>query len=348
MLTLTPMKLKNLSIWLLAIAVGLAACKEEKDEPQQPNDTPVQTTDTPQQADEMAGVTQKIVGILNSYYADLSAENLDANKYFAPTVKEFYKMQEVSNEKVAESLQQGFRTMDDRKITLDPSTVVVVKTAEGYECIVGGTAQHTDAKSKKQSSGDFYNKIVFDSQFKIIRYNQTEDTRSTATMSADMAKNTVLSLKNVSALNDLMDDEVGTVFVTREGAFDRLAWHKDAKEMSAQNKILMGQLKKVNCGDITFGRLPTFDCDKEFSEKGCFFAPVKGYNEVSETARALNELKDPALKQNARQTDAYRQVEQYVTHELICTESGLLLGLGKVNGKWCVLVVDFAKFDCSA
>lgn len=343
------MKLKNLSIWFLAVAVGLAACKEEKDEPRHNSDAPVQTTDTPpQQEDEMVGVTQKIVGILNNYYADLGAENIDPNKYFAPTVKEFYKMKEVGNEKVAESLQQGFRSMDDRKITLDPSTVVVVKTAEGYECIVGGTAQHTDAKSKKQSSGDFYNRVVFDSQFKIIRYNQAEDSRATEMMSDDMAKNTVLSLKNVSALNELMDDELGTVFVTREGAFDRLAWHKDAKEMATQNKLLMERLKKVNCGDITFGRLPTFDCDKEFSEKGCFFAPVKGYKEVSETARALNELKDPALKQNARQTEAYRQVEQYVTHELICTQSGLLLGMGKVNGKWCVLVVDFAKFDCSA
>ena len=92
----------------------------------------------------------------------------------------------------------------------------------------------------------------------------------------------------------------------------------------------------------------TFDCDKEFSAKGCFLSPVNGYNDFSKKAEAINKVKGGLRNYTSQEMTAQQVMETLVTHTLIVTDKYLLLGLGKVNGKWRVITIDTSKFDCSA
>lgn len=340
--------MKHLFLIIVCAAAILAGCKDEKkQEEQTPTDT--QVTE-PQKVDSVALAKPKLLDILNRYYADIGAEKIDENQYFAPTVKEFYAMKDQPATKIGESLRQGFQTTDNKKVTINPESVEIHLVAEGYEVIFAGTSEHTDAKKKTQVKGDFHNRVVFNRDMKMIAYNKYEDnTRGTEAMTEqNFAQNALLALGNQSALNELIDDNMGVICISRKGAFDHIDVYKDAKVMAGKDKVVMEVLKGLKCSDLQMKEIPKFDCDKDFREKGCFLAPISGFHEATETARALNETKEPTVTSTARQASEYANIESFVTHQLVITDKHLLLGIGKIEGKWCILVIDTAKYDCSA
>lgn len=343
--------MKQRLLLIAFVAFTLVACKDDK-----PTDTQTPTTENNQpelnkvtQIDSVALAKPQLVEVLNRYYADIAAEKIDENQYFAPTVKEFYAMKDQPAAKIGESLRQGFAATDNKKVTIDPNSVEVHQVAEGYEVIFAGTSEHKDVKKKTQVKGDFHNRVVFDRNMKILAYNKYEADRGTDAVSeTNFAETALLSMGNVSALNEMIDDDLGAICITRKGVFDHIDTYKDAKLMAANDKEIMSWLKGLKCNNLQVKEIPAFDCDKGFKEKGCFLAPVNGFAEVTERAKAISSIKDGVQKINARQISEFQNVETLVTHSLVITEKGLMLGLGKVNGKWRVLVINTAKYDCSA
>lgn len=347
--------MKKYSFLLITLAT-MWSCGN-KDKTQTTNNettTQIETNTTPTTVDSAAIMKPQIEQILNSYYSDLAAENIDENKYFAPVVTAFFNSQNIPIAKVGESLRQGFKTMDNRKFNLDAANTVITKTATGYEAEISGNSEHTDAKTKKQTKGDFHNKIVFDKSLKITAYTVLPkveegarglgETEETETAFAEKVMN---ALSAANAIEQFIDTEKGVLYMYRQGVFDHIVIAKNYTSLKSANNQVDASLKRINCKSLEMKSV-AFDCDKGFKEKGCFLSPVQGYHDVSERAAALNGIKGGVKKYSAQEISAEKEMETMVTHQLIITEKYLLLGLGKVNGKWRVITIDTSKFDCSA
>jgi len=217
---------------------------------------------------------------------------------------------------------KGFATTDNKKVTIDPNSVEIHQVTEGYEVIFAGTSEHTDVKKKTQVKGDFHNRVVFDRNMKMLTYNKYETDRGTEAVSeSSFAETAVLSMGNVSALNEMIDDEMGAICVTRKGAFDRIDTYKDAKIMVGNDKEIMSILKGLKCNNLQMKDIPAFDCDKGFKEKGCFLAPVNGFGEVTERARAISSIKDGVQKVNARQMSDDLKIQKLWLHIVLLLQT---------------------------
>ena len=92
--------------------------------------------------------------------------------------------------------------------------------------------------------------------------------------------------------------------------------------------------------------LPSFDCDR-FSKQGCFLAkPEKPYDRLSLLMIALNEIELGNFSESDIR-DA-RKHEQAVSIQLLDTTVPVAFYFAEIEGKWYLLVVDIASYDCSA
>ena len=319
------------------------------------DDTPSDKKDTNQiqtvtRVDSAALIKPQAVQVLKNYYASLEAENMDENQFFAPTVGTFYNSKDISAAKIGESIKDGFKKMDDRKIEIDESSIVCQVIPEGYELIVGGSSSHKDVAKKRTVEGVFRNRIVMNRNMKIIYYNSAPDVARgmNETNELTFAEQVVASFQNGATLNNFIHPDKGVVCTWRTGVFDRIEVLQSAEEMKKEHVEVWGAISSSRCNGITMNKIPSFTCDDEFKEKGCFLAQVTDFNEAARTADELNKLKDPTIKYNSRERGTLKSMENRVTHQLIITESRLLLGFGQIDGKWYLLEINASKFDCSA
>lgn len=339
--------------FLFIAAIILASCGDKTNTQNTNNEvtTNQEPTTTPAAVDSAAIMKPQIEQVLNRYYADLCAENIDENKYFTPVVNTFFASQNIPASKIGESLRQGFKTMDNRKVSINAENMLVVKTATGYEVEIMGTSEHTDVKSKRQIKGDFHNKIVFDNQLKISAYSQAQSGERGLNIEEEtetaFAEKVLANLNSPNAIEQFMDSEKGALYMYRQGVFDNIVVAKNYAALKNANQGVAAELKNLGCKSIEMKEV-RFDCDKEFSAKGCFLFPVNGYNDFSKKTAELNKIKGGIKTYSAKEINTEKEMETMVTHELIITEKYLLLGIGKINGKWRVITIDAAKFDCSA
>lgn len=340
------------SIVLFSVCISLLwGCgpksTDNHDNPQTGDSNKIQTVT---KIDSASLFKPKAVQVLKAYYSALESEKIDENQFFAPDVNTFYNSQNISSSKIGESLREGFKKMDNRKITLDEDAVVCRQVPQGYELIVSGNSTHTEAAKKNVVQGVFRNRIVMNKDLKITYYNTAPDTERGTEESNELvfAEKIMVSLKNESSLNELIHPEKGVVLMYRSGAFDKIATIRNASELKSKSGNNWKKMIAVQCDGIVMNIIPSFNCDTEFKEKGCFLSPAGGFNEAARTAEELNKLNDRSINYNARERGTFKELEGMVTHQLIITESRLLLGLGQIDGKWYVLEINASKFDCSA
>ena len=94
--------------------------------------------------------------------------------------------------------------------------------------------------------------------------------------------------------------------------------------------------------------LPVFTCegDDMFDKTGCFIEEIQDYDAVSSLMKALIDAEFNIF--NDQSIQEAQQIEQIVKVALIETGSSLALYFGESEGKWYLLIVDMASFDCSA
>ncbi len=339
--------------FLLITLATLWSCGDKNNTQTRENEpaTNTETPTTPAQVDSVAIMKPQIEQILTNYYADLGAENIDENKYFAPIVSPFFASQNVPAAKIGESLRQGFKTMDHRKVTIDPAHTLVSKTMTGYEVEFMGTSEYTEVKTKKQVKSEFHNKVVFDNHLKINGFAKAESGERGLNVEEEtemvFAEKVLASLNSANAIEQFMDSEKGTLYMYREGIFDHIVSGNTLASLKKSHNSIDKELKHLGCKTLEMKAI-TFDCDKEFSAKGCFLSPVNDYHDFSKKAEAINKVKGGLRNYTSQEMTAQQAMETLVTHTLIVTDKYLLLGLGKVNGKWRVITIDTSKFDCSA
>lgn len=305
---------------------------------------------------------ERISSILLAYYQDLSNEQLDADKYFASTVDKFYKTSNANREVVSNSIRRGFQSVEDRKIEMDVSSLRIKESPKGYIAEFDGEVEFVRTQDKSKVAEKFTNRVGFDEQFKIISYEALEakattskavsKTRSLAPskdLGASQSVNklvTAFERGDKAQINQFIHPELGMFLVTRPGAMSAVFSCKKIEEVyENQFTSWIGDyLKKMPC-ELEEGATPEFDCDT-WSKEGCFIAPAQNYKGISELMNTLVEYE--YADYSPKQISDAKKLEKYVSKEIVSTEAWMGMFFGNIGGKWYLLVLDAATYDCSA
>lgn len=352
--------MKNLSFFgLVFISLLLGACGNEpaKSAGNTPHDQEEPTVAQPDPALEAA--TQKISGILNGYYQDLSNEQIDESKYYAPTVVKFFSSNNLPREKVGQSIKSGFKSVSNRDVRLTPSSLKVEIIDNGYLARFSGTSAYTKDSDGSEVKQDFSNQVIFDENYKITHY-ETLDESSTA-KSRTIAPNrvsisgatslasTLLAMfktGQVSVAQKYIHPEKGFYFLTHPGAMSVVYSYQDINDIFIQAPWLKDGIEELRITPKEES-LPSFDCGDFFSKEGCFIGKIEdSYSEMSGLMTILNQV-EPDMY-DATKINKAKDLEKYVTVQIVDTKANFSFYLGEIDGKWYLLIVDIASYDCSA
>lgn len=347
-----PCMNKVSAFFLLVLLAGFSACKES------PTTTSSSTDD-----DAAAPVAQQapafeaeIADRLKAYYISLEAEEVQEDLFFAPTVNSFFG-KSLPREKVGESLRNGFKTVENRTLRIDPATLQIEQTTNGYVATFSGRVSFKRTEDGSEVHDMFHNQVTFNSDQLITAYEslpdpakqQTESLRSAQASGPEALATQILGLIQAGKLTELYalcPDNLSPLLMVRSGAYSFPSQFSSGAELAERASWMAEGMSGLSTR-ITKGELPAFDCDDLFSKEGTYLGQTSGlYNDVSSL---MKDIESADLdKYDAARYDAVKEVEKHVSHRVIDTQSGLSFCIGEVNGAWKLLVVDFASYDCSA
>ncbi len=308
-----------------------------------------------QQIDPLEIVHDSILGILLSYYADLASEQLADGAYFAAKVKKFYKQTDQSREVIIKSVRNTFKTIEKRKITLDQSSLKVEKTSDGFQAEFVGAVEFVRTSDKSTVQERFRNRVGFDRNFRIISYEALELDRPTVARKLNLAAKdeifvtemlAALSSKKSDAMTPFIHPEEGFYYITRPGAMSMVTICKHIDEVydNPLTPSVRGRLQSIAC-ELAVESLPDFDCDK-FSKTGCYMDATENYSGVSDLMKSLNAA-DLGAYEDVDFSQA-QKMETYISRKAVFTNALLAMYFGEIEGKWYLLIIDIASYDCSA
>ena len=351
-----PAYLKFLFFVLL---ISFWGCGDEKSTNPPPDSDPDTRVEVPPQEDPLEKTRQKIQGILTNYYHDLEREQLDESLYFAPTVRQFFSSTDVPREQVGKSLENGFKNIEDRKVNLDMTSLAVKEENGGFVAEFKGETSFTRTNTREKVSQPFANRIHFNDAFQIIRYQAMEepaaDNQNTRALTARSAVAEVSSMAQ-TVLNEFKTGKFETTpqyihagkgfyLIGAPGAY-RVPYHmKNFEEIFTHGPWFREGLPIENQQPVA-ASLPKFDCGDLFSKEGCFIEEISNYDNISTLMEALIKAEFDIF--NAQTIAQAKSIEKMVEVAVVETGASLALYFGQNGGKWYLLVVDIATYDCSA
>jgi hypothetical protein len=337
---------------MLAI-VCMFACKSTPSDTSEKTQTLSDTKPVIQTQDSSEIAETKIKQILQNYYSEISAGQLkDESVYFADTLATFFNSQNLSRAQAAASVRKGFVGIAEKTVQIDTSSMTIEANPNGYVADFQGTVTASNSKDHTAVNAAFHNRVSFNNAFKISAYEQVNANRSASQGEdalQDFAKQLLAGIKLSSAasLNPLCNP-TGIYSMYRPGAIDNIYKFKNFSEMTKQNFGAMGYWKELKTSDVKMEAIPKFDCDKEFSKKGCFVDKVANMNAISRHMKELNKIDGGIQTFKSRDLADTQQLEAQVTHVMIVTQIYTAFYLGQVNGQWYIFAIDQSKYDCSA
>lgn len=341
------------ALFVLVLVLGFSACKESAE----PSTPPASEETSEASQPATPAYEAEIAAKLKAYYTSLEYEKMEEEKFFAPEVTSFFG-KALPREKVGESLRGTFETVENRTLRIDPTTLVVQKTpGDGYIAEFSGQVSFKKTADGSEVHDMFHNRVTFNADQLITAYEslpdpaatQTESLRSAQASGPEGFATKVLGLMQAGKLSELYSlcpTSMPPLLMVRSGAYSFPSAFTSGTNLADQASWLAEGMAGLSTR-ITKGDLPTFDCDDLFSKEGTFLGEVSGsYTDVSTLMRDI-EAADLDKYDDARFAET-QSVEQYVTHRVIDTESGMSFCIGEVNGEWKLLVLDFASYDCSA
>lgn len=336
-------------VFLLLLSCG----KQNQQQADNQTDT-TQTGDNSTTTNAQPTAPEKITGILLSYYQDISTENIDESKYFAPNVEKFFNSEDLSRDKVGRSIRNGFSSVENRVITIDKKSLNIKPVDGGYQAEFDGVSTFNETGSGNRRETTFRNRVTFNEDFQIVGYEALDAPetasnragRSDSRMEAAVAILQAFKIGNLTSIGRYIHPDLGFYLLTQPGAmsvpyacqkaedvYQYASWYKDGiKTLDTQPSV---------------EALPDFDCGDMFSKQGCFMNDYPGKYEGISSLMAF--LKEADLGDYDDATMAsVAKLESYVSTQIIDTDSNLGFLLGEIDGKWYLLVMDMASYECSA
>lgn len=338
--------------FILLLLLGFSSCKESS-EPSTSGSNPELSAPA---VEKPPAFEAEIADKLKAYYVSLEVEKMEEEVFFAPSVTSFFG-KPLPREKVGESLRNGFETVENRTLRIDPATLEIEKTPGGYVATFSGRVSFKRTADGSEVHDMFHNRVTFNEDQLITAYEslpdpaavQAESMRSVQTAGPEAFATQVLGLIQTGKLSELQalcPNNMAPLLMVRSGAYSFPSQFASSEELAERASWLTGGMAGLSTR-ITKGDLPSFDCDDLFSKEGTYLGETgAAYDDVSSLMKDI-ESADLDKYDNAKYTSV-KEVEKYVTHRVIDTQSGLSFCIGEVNGEWKLLVLDFASYDCSA
>ena len=346
--------------FLLFLSLLFFACDTEPSQQQSattdPTDSTHHITDDPEaessQAEETNAHQEAILQKLNAYYDDLENEQLDESQYFAPVVEVFYTQKNQDREKIGEIIRSGFEGIISRRIELDDRTFQFSQEGDRYILEFEGLAKVRKKGQNESTTEGFHNRFVFNADYQIVEYGPALQAKGEERHAAphEEAKPAVsrlllaLSQLDFEKADAFIHPDVNLRFITRPGAYDVIYEVKSFREVIEYNPWLKEGFESILC-DISIEEMPEFDCET-FDKEGCFLYETNEYSRLVDNMQALSEAEIASFTQG--QMNAAVKVQQAVQLQFASTEQAIAMLLGNIEGRWYVLIVDKAMYDCSA
>lgn len=342
---------KTPAIFVLVAFFALFSCKKTtKESGEKIPDSPI-VTDNPTST---PSPKEKITGILLAYYNDLSNEELDETRYFAPTLKKFFNSEDISREKAANSVRAGFKTVENRSIFLNNQSLQVIAAGEGFIAEFSGVSSYTPAGKTEKVEQLFSNRVSFNKDFLITAYEAIESpTANTLNrevqpgnqMEAAKAILTAIRTGDPEKAKAYIHPQKGFYLLTQPGAVSVPYFCTNLSDIYQYAPWMEKGKAELDAQPVE-APLPDFDCGDMFSKEGCFMANVSGYKDISSLMGSLRELQ--LGNYDDRQIAKAAELESFVSAQIIDTDANLGFLLGLIDGKWYLLVMDMATYECSA
>lgn len=349
---------------LLVLSLGLfLSCGSEKDHTHDEKNHGPETA-SKEKASQVKPPAEKaenarVKKILTDYYQALESEDPNIADFYAPVIQRFYSAKNVGQDHVSQSLKQSYKAVENRQVALDWESLEVLKQDSITVATFKGKTNFTEAKSGRKKTADFFNQITFDEELRILRYENASEAQKIKAVKAKISETGSEGLAQVVLLvsraiktgkfgliKPFIHPDYGFFLIDHPGAFSipyELSSIEDLKKKDSRLTKGMADF----CGVPEVGELPSFTCETQFSKQGCFFnrlpAPYQG---VTDLMNALLEAEISRFEQAPLQKAV--GLEKIASHQLIDTQTAISLLFGKSDGKWCLLVIDTASYDCSA
>lgn len=315
-------------------------------------------------------LSEKSEGIkkrLLAYYQDLAKEDINASDYYAPIVQTFFNQKNVSSDQIQKSLENGFKTVEDRNLALNENSLQITQQGETYEARFSGNVSYTKSADKSKVEEAFTNRVIFTPDLQILSYesidasqlvkkDRSEPARTVANKSAaseeDLFQGHLASFLqawqsgNSTSAQEYVHPEMGFYYITRPGAMDAVYHGKDFESVfkEAYTPWVPGLMKQISC-EPAFEDLPEFDCES-FSKEGCFADKSRAYNRASQLMKALTQSK--VGKFSRAMDQGVEKAEALVSYQVVATDQAISMSWGNIKGSWYLLFLDVATYDCSA
>ncbi|MDX1907629.1 MAG: hypothetical protein SF053_11390 [Bacteroidia bacterium] len=349
----------RMTLWLLGAAIGWGGCQESNPATTAPTTGPAPVAQPESNTGTVSNERDRVISFLMAYYTALESEQLDETRFFAPVVRQFFNSSDIPREKVAQSLRTGFAAVENRAITLDTSTLRITPVPEGVAVDFEGSASFLRTPDRSAVQQSFRNRVVLDAEFKIVSY-ESVDMQLPATATRGLGQDAALSeALQIAAIllpefksgkftqtPTYLHPEKGFFFIARPGVAPVPYQCTTVEDMLSYLPVLRQGLKSLGTVPLA-GTLPAFSCEDGFAANGCFIGtvpiPAPWLSDMMRTLSTygMGEYEDNSL-------DAARDLERYMTVQIIDTAQPVAFYLGNIQGRWYLLAVDLGTYDCSA
>lgn len=150
-------------------------------------------------------------------------------------------------------------------------------------------------------------------------------------------------------INNYIHPKLGIYIIYRPGALDSYV-HQNSFSFSKPVPEYHSYEKISYKGPLKSGKLPAFDCGTMKWDKSGFYYDKKSRpNELSQTARFMNEILDAKISSSELQRLKNMEARSYrAIMTSSDTEEPLVFHVTKEGGKWYITVIDRAYAGCDA
>jgi hypothetical protein len=137
----------------------------------------------------------------------------------------------------------------------------------------------------------------------------------------------------------------GIFVVHKPGAVPKPDFCKNVEELKKVRMSIVEDFARIT-KEVKEGDLPFYDCDT-FDKEGSYFVAMPQPGSVlHDTYKDMAEMMSIDLP--AAELDAAKQQDGRITHVAVSTDAGMQLGFGQIDGRWYLLSIDVALYDCGA
>lgn len=148
---------------------------------------------------------------------------------------------------------------------------------------------------------------------------------------------------NSTSLEEFIHPDYGIFIVDKPSSFAIINRFTSFEEIINNFPYFANHLQGLSCQTPMASELPKFDC-KNFDKQGCFYLKLKDSNTISAKIKkiefSINETCTKEEKQFAKELDSK------IEHIVVMTESFIQLAFAQIDGKWYLVMMDTANYDC--